>query len=926
MKNFFVHLVAIITLVATTKINGQDLNPEPTSSSIQSYIKYKASPALGVPSVDIPLYTLESDDKKATVALSLSYHLYNSRSVMAPTEVGMGWTMFKGAIISKESGAKNNEFTEINDLTQQNSDRFYYSIPGFNGMFQIYKDTTTGELKLYDLNASKLKIEFVRDQASTKLIINSFKITDDKGLIYNFNAYNITAFQNHPLQPLKNQRTSYVPTTVTDINGRTLITYIYDLKTKTTLNPGGTTAIKYKINKLNTISTSEGKLKFTYDYNENADNGNQNKEYYTIKTVELLTTADRPISKYDLTIDVFNGLTVLKKMDSNSSQIESTTFGYGDGSDTQYGYIDDNGYSQFGIELCPRPVPFINPQKYVYRVLKEIYFPTRGRVEYAYEANEEYMDYSAMDFENANEYTDPFNQYYDITGNIPFDTNNTREYSFTVHGTPGVSYTVHVGRGLDEGIDYGVKQHGQPVAFNFSVLNASNTVMATDSSQNACTSTAEGKYYKLKPGTYKIKINFWGGTGNLVIVELKSLPKPYKNFHPVVYGARVKSITYYEEVDIVKQIKYEYNSFSNPNSSSGNLIDDPTYPYVIYKNVRETETAGNQTNGHTDYYYKIPYEYADPAVGNYIMPYFNLTSQGILTEKRIYNSQNQLLDTNEYIYTFADVPNAKPQINGYHQFTPAYISYMKERNISKLGNSDYITENESTFSPTNFQKTLSRLTTQDGNINETTIRYAQDVTDVRLIDANMVSVPLETIIKDNGTIVSTVKTIFGNTNHYYPTSIVTTDLAQIPETKINFDLYDEKGNVIQSTDKSGVSTVTIWGYHKTLPIVQIVGTTYSAISSLPVITTAITASDADADLPGKEGMLLSALENLRLDPVLKQYYVSVSTYDPLIGITNSISANGLKISYVYDAAGRLITVKDSNGKTVKENQYNYKHY
>jgi len=924
MKKFFVKFIAIF--ITINKIYAQDqINPEPTSSSIQSYIKYKASPALGVPAVNIPLYTLESDDKKATVDLSLSYHLYNSRNGMAPTEVGLGWTMFKGATISKDNGAKNNEFTEVSALTKQNSDRFYYSIPGFNGVFQIYIDPTTGELKLYDLNASKLKFEFVRDQTSTKLIINSFKITDDKGLVYNFNAYNITAFQNHPLQDLKDQRTTYLPTTVTDVNSRTLITYSYDLKTKTVQNLSGSTGIKYKINKLNTITTSHGKLKFEYNYNENADNGNQNAEYYTVTSVSLLTTADKLVSKFKLTLEIFYGLKQLKKFDSNNNEIESTSFGYGDGSDTQYGYIDDNGYSQYGNQLCSSPTPFINPQKYVYRVLTEIHFPTKGRVEYAYEANEEYNDYSGIDLENANEYTDPLNQYYDTTDTILFDTNNTRIYTFTVHGNPGNSYHVLVQRNF-EGLDYGTTLHGEPILFNFSVLNLNNSVIATDSSQNSCFSNSSSKYYKLAPGTYKIKINNWGGTGDFNIIELKSVPKPYKNFKPIVYGARIKKITYYDDAEIKKQIKYEYNSFTNPISSTGTMIDDPVYPYVLYKNVRETEISGNQNNGYTDYYYNIPWDYVNLAIGTAIMPYFNFTSHGVLTHKRMYNSQNQLLDTNEYIYTFTDIPNAQMQNGGAYQYVPSYISSKKEINTAKRGNSDFVTTNETTFSQSNFQEISSKLTTQDGNIKETTIKYAHDISDTRLINANMIAVPLETIVKDNGSILSTSKVNFSNTNHYYPTSVTATDLAQNPETQMTFDLYDNKGNLVQSTDKAGLSTVTIWGYHQTLPIAQIVGAKYSEVSNLPVITAAIAASDADADFPANEGALLTALENVRLDSVLKQYPISVSTYDPLIGITNSIAANGLKISYTYDASGRLSLVKDGNGKTIKENQYNYKHY
>ncbi|MDR2236615.1 MAG: RHS repeat protein [Chryseobacterium sp.] len=921
MKRILTYFTTIFTILGINEIYAQNnFNPEPTSSSIESYIKYEASTALGVPSVDIPLYKLESDDKRFPITLSLSYHLYNSRSVMAPTEVGLGWTLFKGAIISKESNSKNNEYTEINDLTKQNSDRFYYNIPGYSGMFQIYKDTATNELKLFDLSASKLRIEFIRDQTSSKLIINSFKITDDKGLIYNFNNYNITAFQNHYLQDYKNQRTSYLPTTITDANNRTLVTYSYDLKTKTTFNPYGSIAIKYKINKLNTITTSKGKLKFEYDYNEAADNGNKNKEYYTINNISLFSKSDKLISRISLDIDNI-GLKSLKKFDSNSLQVENTWFKYGNGSETEYGYIDDNG-SHFGVQPCSNGTEYINPQEYVYKVLTEIHFPTGGRVEYAYEANEEFMDYSNKDYENADSYSDPFNQYYGIKDNIVFDTNITREYSFVVHGNTG-RYPVIIKRGFEEGVDYGFTNHGQPIPFTFSVLNSNNTVMSTDDT-NSCTSTSSSKFYKLAPGTYKIKINSWGGSGDFNIVGLKSVPKPYKNFHPVYYGARVKRITYYEGSTILKQKKYEYNSFTDPISSTGVLIDDPVYPYVLYKNVRETEISGNQTNGYTDYYYKTPYEYF--VGGNYNILYFNLVSHGILTSKKIYNSQNQLLNATEYINNFTEIPNAQPQISGYHQYIPAYISSKKEINTVRRGNSDFITTKETNFSLDNFQEVYSKITSHNGDTQETITKYAQDLSDTRLINANMISIPLETVIKDNGNILSIDKTIFGNTTNFYPSAVENKDLAQNPEVQATFDIYDDKGNLIQVTNKAGISTTTIWGYYQTLPIAQIVGAKYNDISALPVITAAIAASNADADNSSNEAALLTALENLQMHNDLKQYPVTVYTYDPLIGLTNSVSSNGLKTSYNYDASGRLITVKDGNGKVLKENQYNYKHY
>ncbi|MEG1590188.1 RHS repeat domain-containing protein [Chryseobacterium sp.] len=625
-------------------------------------------------------------------------------------------------------------------------------------------------------------------------------------------------------------------------------------------------------------------------------------------------------------VDNFTGLGAVKKFDSNNNEIENTHFVYGEGSDTQYGYINSDGYSQFAYQPCPSSTEYINPQKYVYKVLKEIHFPTRGRVEYAYEASETYLDYSNQDFENATSYTNPFIQYYDVTNSISFDTNITRQYTFTVQGISGTKYPIIVGRGPEEGLDYGFTNHGQPISFNFTLLDGNNSIVATDNSLNSCSSNSERKFYKLLPGLYKIKIDYWGGTGYLKTTGLKSLPKPYRNFMPERYGARIKTITYYEEVDILKQIKYEYNSFTDPKSSTGNLIDDPVYPYVLYKNVRETEISGNQNNGHTDYYYNIPYDYSQFGSIGAIQSHFNLTSHGVLTEKRIYNSLNQLLNTDEYVYTFTETPNAEPQVNGFYQYIPSYISSTKEKNTIKLGNFDFVTTNETTFSPNNFQETYSKLTTHNGDTREVFTKYAQDLSDSRIINANMISVPLETIVKDNGDIISTNKTVFGSINHYYPTSVISTDLAQNSETEMTFDLYDDKGNLLQSTDKTGISTVTIWGYHKTLPIAQIVGAKYNDISALPVIAAAIAASNADADLPTNEGQLLTALENLRLDSVLRQYPVSLSTYDPLIGITNSITANGIKTIYTYDSAGRLSAVKDSNGKTIKENQYNYKHY
>ena len=49
------------------------------------------------------------------------------------------------------------------------------------------------------------------------------------------------------------------------------------------------------------------------------------------------------------------------------------------------------------------------------------------------------------------------------------------------------------------------------------------------------------------------------------------------------------------------------------------------------------------------------------------------------------------------------------------------------------------------------------------------------------------------------------------------------------KTDIYYDLYDNKGNLLQFTSKDKIPTTIIWGYNQTLPIARIVGATYSEI-------------------------------------------------------------------------------------------------
>lgn len=913
-------------------INAQDnLLPEPTTSSLQNYVNTGVSPATGVPSISIPLYNLESSDSSMPVNLSLSYHPHNAKATVPASDVGLGWTLFKGAMISKESGATNNESLDIDSLNNTTADLFYYNIPGHSGKFKVYKDPGTNIMKVFELSGNRVVIEFVRDSSNPKLVFNSFKITDDKGYQYNFQDYNLSHFRHKTTLEHINPRTAFNITNVKDASGKTLIEYTYNVKTE---NFGTSTILKYKLCKLETISTSKGKLYFEYDDDKPVDETNNDK--YTINTISLKSNAGVIKSSYEFGIgQTFtwttewgfaaptthsgdkNVIRWLKKRDKNNIVTETTEFDYTTASETSY------GPELFGDAFCGNQAnSTVNPADYVRGLLKTIKFPTGGMVQYDFETNELPGDYENKDFTYANVYTDPLVQYYDINQTISFDTNISRAYNFTVSGTAGKKYPIKFSAGFNWEDFMLSNPHGVAYVFGYSVTKA-NTTVAEPRDNNCGT-------YNLLPGQYTLRFNTsWGGRGDFDMKTLKALPMPYKNYLPVKAGSRIKRITYSENGTVHKQKTYNYNSFTDQNTSTGHLylndggiVTSEWDGMVIYKNVREAEVSGSQNNGYIDYYYKIPDDYLYFSNSGLNL-YPSQTQNGILDKSMVYNAQGQLQEETSFDYTITEIPGAGVPTETL-SFVPSYIQYTKETTKTKRESSDYTTISETNYSVNNFQQVSSKVTTQNGDVQESFTKYAQDISDTRLINANMISIPLETEAKDNGTVLSKSKTVFGNTAHLYPTSVIAYDLAQNPETQMTFDLYDE-GNLVQVTNKAGISTTTIWGYHKTLPIAQIVGAKYSDISSLSVVASAVSASDADADNGANEAALLTALNNLRLHNALQQYPITIYTYDPLVGVTNSISANGIKVSYTYDASGRLSTVKDSNGKVLKENQYNYKH-
>jgi hypothetical protein len=134
-------------------------------------------------------------------------------------------------------------------------------------------------------------------------------------------------------------------------------------------------------------------------------------------------------------------------------------------------------------------------------------------------------------------------------------------------------------------------------------------------------------------------------------------------------------------------------------------------------------------------------------------------------------------------------------------------------------------------------------------------------------------------------------------------------------TKIIFNNYDEKGNLLESEMPHGVKESYIWGYGKEFLVAKIINSGYAQAEQLidmNQINQAYNYTDAQNQ---------SELNKLRLN--LPEAQVSTILYDPLIGMSSQMDSKGFAVSYEYDEFNRLMNIKDRQGNIKKNFSYHY---
>src|SRR5690606_13862379 len=140
---FFFHIY--VTFNAQQDINFGDFSrPVPSVSSLAAYANAPVSNASGIPDISIPLLKLPTNNKNVGLNINISYNRMNVSAREAASDIGSGWSLFMGGVISRKIVGELDE--KFDDASVQYYERkefddiYYYNLPGLSGKFKIVRN------------------------------------------------------------------------------------------------------------------------------------------------------------------------------------------------------------------------------------------------------------------------------------------------------------------------------------------------------------------------------------------------------------------------------------------------------------------------------------------------------------------------------------------------------------------------------------------------------------------------------------------------------------------------------------------------------------------------------------------------------------------------------------------------------------------
>lgn len=216
----------------------------------------------------------------------------------------------------------------------------------------------------------------------------------------------------------------------------------------------------------------------------------------------------------------------------------------------------------------------------------------------------------------------------------------------------------------------------------------------------------------------------------------------------------------------------------------------------------------------------------------------------------------------------------------------------------------------------------------------------------RMLDKNMIAIPIENVTRRNGKIVSatlyrynldgTLASQMGlkqfpptenefklsNKNkgvYSHESGITTFNRDEVYEKEFSILLYDMyKNPVCIKDEKNGLLTFYLWSHKGKYLVAEIQNATYEQVKMALGGKSPESMSQEVSQSTINE--LTDGLRAIFLD---SQVTIATYTYEPLIGIKSKTNPNGATTIYEYDTFGRLQYIKDENEKIIQEYNYHY---
>ncbi|MDE6147022.1 MAG: hypothetical protein K2G18_03065 [Bacteroidales bacterium] len=191
-----------------------------TSPSATDFVKYERIPVSyfnGLPSIDIPLYTL--DYKDLHLPIHLSYYASGIKLNQYPGYVGLGWNLNAGGCITRVVNGIPDE-TCLKDVRDQTGYGYkgvnpgYYFCSGY-----LDRDDWASESRLIDYANASLRLKFKYDLQPDEFVINAYGVSGsvyfyrdkDNNLKTKVRSNNGESFRVEPPKVIENPETFKFP-------------------------------------------------------------------------------------------------------------------------------------------------------------------------------------------------------------------------------------------------------------------------------------------------------------------------------------------------------------------------------------------------------------------------------------------------------------------------------------------------------------------------------------------------------------------------------------------------------------------------------------------------------------------------------------------------------------------------------------------